>query len=477
MPIISDSIQVDSFVSYLLDIKPFHTKLQDAIIEYQINDNINVGISASHSTAIDLSSLWRYSFVSDGIKKQYRIPAAVFPRYSKDFHQSSRTGVTDEIPGMPGAYAVPNNAALEVFVNGFEQQLNVNYTVNSDRTIVQFKPGFVPALNDSIELNWAVLDRVFIGVQNSDGSISWQQYTLSYFSENSAYDIIPFDLQIFDDDTNGTFFNGETTTNSALLSPIGYVEVVQDPNQGNQLYYVFNFNTPYSLNTTFWIQVEQREAYNGWTQTSITESIKFYDTLKANDIVNVKIVDFNNYNDETGFYDINDFDTWIYDDPYVSHDFSINISANKTGTYDLEAYDTAPDGLDSIYSNQIMGYYQWAAITENTLPDSPSASIAESIGITFSEYDYYDSENYDDPLFGYDGTSIINSIVSPDSTGTVYMNLPAVQVTIFTKYTWNPQVFVYVNNQLYFPQSVTYPVLGVVIINFAEQVKAVIRLI
>ena len=161
---ISDTVDVDSLVSYINDIKPYHSKLTDVTIEYQANENVGVGITDASTMALTLSSVWQYNEVSDGQTTIYRIPAAVFARYSKDFHQSTYIGVTDAIPGSPGAYHVPANNALQVSVNGELQVIGVNYTTSLNRTVVQFIGSSIPTSGQIVTLDWAVMDRFFLGI-------------------------------------------------------------------------------------------------------------------------------------------------------------------------------------------------------------------------------------------------------------------------------------------------------------------------
>jgi hypothetical protein len=447
--ITSDTTDVNSLVSYINDIKPFHSKLTEVVIEYQANDNMNVAITDKDFMAMQFSSVWQIEEVSDGIQTRYRIPAAVMPRYSEDFHQSTRIGVTDEIPGVPGAYAVPNNAALQVSVNGFLKVLGFDYTVNSDRTVVQFIGNSIPQLNDDVELNWAVMDRVFIGIGNNP--IVWQSYTLDYVTEDSCYEIMPFDIEPYDSDSAGLYFNGEGS-DELFINPFGYVRVETDTNGGD--YYVFDFITPLALNTTFWIRVEQREDYNGWTQTSITDTVTFADVFRFNDTVNAQIVDPNSWQVNTAL-------------------FGIDIDPDKTGYYDINNYDTV--GYDSLAAEYELGYYTLFTINEVAIPDAPQATFTEDFSVTVSQYSFYDSDDFDTET--YDGVSIVSSTLNPDSTGTVYLTRPSTTVQIFHDYGYNPIVAVYVNGALFMPLSISYPSLNVVEIDFDEPETGVIRLV
>lgn len=445
----SDTTDVSSLVSYINDIKPFHSKLTEVVVEYQANDNMNVAIVDKDYMDIHMSSVWQLEEVSDGIQTRYRIPAAVMPRYSEDFHQSDRVGVTDEIPGQPGAYHVPNNAALEVLVNGFPKTLGFDYTVNADRTTVQFMEGRAPVLGDKVTLNWAVMDRVFLGLGTNP--IVWQSYDLVYDSENSTYDMVAYDEEPIDGDVNGLFFNGEGSA-ELFVSPFGYVRVEYDTK--GLAYYVFDFIKPLDLDTTFWIRVEQREAYNGWTQTTITDTVKFADTFRMYDTVNVQIADPNSYLENIGL-------------------FGININTNKDGYYDVQTFDTMV--YDSLATEYEIGYYKLFDITEQMVPQTQNAKFVEGLGVTVSQWNFYDTEAFDTDT--YDGSSVVSVMLQPDANGMVRVTRPATTVTIFHDSGYQPMVSVYVDNALYMPLSVKYLSANLIEIDFAEAVMPIIRLV
>lgn len=339
----TDSTDVNSLVSYIKDIKPFHSKLTDVIVEYQANDDIFVSIKESkHTLDIKLSSVWESIRVSDGVRTQYRIPATVFPRHAHDIHQCRFVGVTDEIIGTPGAYRIPHNNGVTVSVNGTILIENIDYTVEPiERNIIQFNPPSAPSLGVQFCIDTLVIDRLFIAL---DGI--WQSYQLipsnvsdgysintygnghydsqadlnqaqTALFDSSGYEIDAFDYALFRPQDN-ILVNLDQSI--MTLDPIGSVKRLQD-SFGHD-YYVFEFFNPLPLNTQVWLRVEQRETYNGWTNTRITETFKAQDYIWFDDPIGVQIIDPSSW------------DSWINPSPIFNADgyYLVDYGTNNLDT-------------------------------------------------------------------------------------------------------------------------------------------------
>jgi hypothetical protein len=537
----TDSLDVSSLVSYINDIKPFHSKLTTVVVEYQANDNVFVGITDKSNMAIHLSSVWELEAVSDGRRVQYRIPAAVFPRYADDFHQCDRKGVTDEVPGRPGAYFVPYNSGVTVYVNGLEKTKGFDYTIDDDRTVVQFIHN-PPVLGDNVCLNWAKLDRVFISINGE-----WQYYDLEFpdgaVTYVDGYEMFPYDIGKFDNDANrAPVITGPQS--EAYLGSIGKVRVL--PDSTGKIYYVFEFYNALPLDTNIKIRVEQREAYNGWTQTKISESLFFADKVAFYDTVNAQIVDPGTWMTNEALYgidispptqrtfDLDDFDTELFDSLTVVH--SLFPRAYDQDAFDTSIYDTSVDG-------RIVGYYNTFTIHE-WLQDSVTAgfgdalhrdigivtsdSIASSIGETFQngikytpkdsvaaqifdkDIGLYDEQLFDTVVFDSetlgmikvtskhtgptnkaaasfteslqfkiitDGVESNTGVYFPDENGLVVVNPGADEVQIVHNYGYLPLVSVYLNDQMMLPKEIVYSTENTLFVRFRQPLSVVIRLI
>jgi hypothetical protein len=510
----TDSIDVESLISYIKDIKPFHSKLTNVSVEYQVNDNLYVSINDSNNISVHLSSIWELQRVSDGVRTQYRIPAAVFPRHSDSFHQCNRIGIIDEVPGEPGVYPVPFNNGVNVSVNGIPKYENIDYILDAKRTTIKFI-NLVPILADKICINWKVIDRLFIGI--AQGSYDTIDYDTSGYGDEIVWQ--NYDLEIDSVSYEGSILSTDQTpvigdiVNSVKLLPFGEVKIIT--NETGQDYYVFNFFQVISLDTKIWIRVEQREAYNGWTQTRIKESVQFRDVVRFHDIINAQIVD-------PGTWNVNE------------ELFGINISSGGTGLYDI-------DGLDLVdYDSSLdiinIGYYRLFNIHEilsDTISNTTFDHYSDLVNEPFSEYietiinDSSDnsisaflselaiSNIIEFPDIGYDNnffdtipydvniivplilinisknspietsitgvsedlsisiTTLDDEVISyrmyyPNSNGMVYVNSASSIIEIIHDYGYNPLLVVYFNNQQIIPLEINYPQIGTVIVKFTE---------
>lgn len=338
-----DSIDVRSLISYVNDIKPYHTKVLEVEVEYTSNENIGVGITEKHEIDTQLSSMWDVNSVSDGVRTTYRIPPVVLPRRSSSIYQCTKTGVSDEIPGMPGAYKVPHNIGMLILVDGAEQTQGIDYTLSADKTVVQFNPGHFPLSGSKICFDTFMLDRVFIALNGV-----WQDYDLIPIrtGDGSYYDVDPYDSKFelstpqdllydgtivadgsqtysgftgagvpftydgeiladgsqtyagfigSDGSVVPTGYDGSADPLTALdgepfdlyLSAIGVVRRVLD--DAGRDYWVFEFYKAPALNTTIDIRVDQRETYAAFSKTWIKEHVSITDYISFTDSVSVAI--------------------------------------------------------------------------------------------------------------------------------------------------------------------------------------------
>lgn len=508
----TDSLDVSSLVSYINDIKPFHSKLTTVVVEYQANDNVFAAITDKSSMEMQFSSAWELQLVSDGTRTQYRIPAAVFPRYSDDFHQCKRVGVTDEVPGTPGAYFVPYNNGVEVYVNGVKRSPTFDYRLDDQRTIVQFVQN-PPKLGDEVCLNWAVIDRIFIRI----GDDEWSHFELEFNSVIDGMEMFPYDAGKFDSNAANPVLDGIQTT--VGVESLGHVKVLNDAT--GKPYYVFEFNEALPLDTKIWIRVEQREGYNGWTQTKFTEKVEVKDLVRYKDTVNAKIVD-------PGTWNVN------------QELFGIDIAPSRQGNFDVEAFDVM--GFDSIQNPIQLGYYTLFNISES-LKDSiraamvdkykdqlgllPKETVAahvveardtafkllpkDTVATRVNDLDpgAFDESAFDTVVFDAnnplymqvkksgpieasataiterlsiqvihtDGSgSTINAVYAPDANGIVVVDPAADSVEIIHNFGYLPFVSIYLNGELMYPKSLTYPSNNSIIVTFSQPRSVVIRL-
>lgn len=188
---IKDSAYVQSLVDYIKDIKPYHSKLIDVVVEYQYEDKFSVALVEDHATELELSTYWCRRFTYDGVISKYKIVPTLFPRRSGDFHRVLRfIAGTDELKGyvdpvtptqyLPWAYAIPANVGVLIKVNNVQKSIGIDYTLSYTDTnnlvrtyehgncVFAFLPGKEPIQGDVITVEYAVNDRLFISLSNYD---------------------------------------------------------------------------------------------------------------------------------------------------------------------------------------------------------------------------------------------------------------------------------------------------------------------
>jgi hypothetical protein len=309
----SDKTDIQSLIDYIKDIKPFHTKLTDVLVEYQHHDTVGVTMTDAHRIRARQSSAWEYRYISNGVTNRYRLPPVCLPRNSYEDgsrHLWTLRGVVDQMPGYPGAYRIPYNNGLAVVVNGVEYTEGVEYTiVDPIHDVIYFNAGFEPALNDVIECRLIHIDKLYINVGGVWATVKVQGYdevTERYDPYNDGFDRCSWGVFIwgdhgFDDGPCGPLLNkdqaylhdgGSLFPGFPVGQPIGWVRVLTDMKGAE--YYVFEFDEWIFKNhvkreTKLEFRVEQAETYNNIARTVITDALRISDLFKYRDDLNVNI--------------------------------------------------------------------------------------------------------------------------------------------------------------------------------------------
>lgn len=108
MSIINSSAYVSGLVDYILDVKPYRTKLTEIIEEYQFYDSVNVSIKETFHSKLILSSEWSDTFVSDGYRTHWLIPDFNYPRYSIEANRHRFTLTNDALTHLISNYGIYN---------------------------------------------------------------------------------------------------------------------------------------------------------------------------------------------------------------------------------------------------------------------------------------------------------------------------------------------------------------------------------
>lgn len=135
---LKSSDYIEGLIGYILDIKPYHSKLSEIIEEYHFDDDLTVEMLDQHRIQIKLSSIWCSEYYSDGNRILYKLPAPIVrPRYDSDDSHNLYDGVIDHdlevinLSTTHSTYHVPDNDGEKwVKVNGTAKLENLDYYVS-----------------------------------------------------------------------------------------------------------------------------------------------------------------------------------------------------------------------------------------------------------------------------------------------------------------------------------------------------------
>lgn len=133
MSISNKSQYVQGLVDYVLDTKPYHSKISEIIEQYDFYDTINVNVKDSLFIDIELSSVWEKSYYNDGQRSRFLTPSYNLPRYSLESNQHYYDSTISSVSnfgkanylltsyGIDNAYQLRASRGIEsVIVNGTE---------------------------------------------------------------------------------------------------------------------------------------------------------------------------------------------------------------------------------------------------------------------------------------------------------------------------------------------------------------------
>ncbi len=106
---------VDSLISYVLDVKPYHSKLSEIVEEYQFYDTLDVTIDDStRFTKTKVAGIWSDELYSNGLFAQpMNLPFLKYPKSSKYWNNLLRISANDtQISNLASAYYLHHNIGL-----------------------------------------------------------------------------------------------------------------------------------------------------------------------------------------------------------------------------------------------------------------------------------------------------------------------------------------------------------------------------
>lgn len=246
-----DVTLLNSFVDYVLDVKPYHSKIKEFLSELFFSDSFNVNVSDNLNWTVYHQNQWtiddvagyRLQRMCEGlpIDLTFRIPADIWPRFSLNDNPGQTPpgddptawdGITSSyshipigdpnwaiikddylVDGNPKKFRVSFHQGSRVYVDGVEKVYNVDYFVDNSRGFILFDQ--IPVGN-FISIQLFKVDRLFIAFNYPFDSAVDRGYDMY------AYDLLPYDS---DDDIVGSDADAwNIVVDSA--SPEGYLPVV-----------------------------------------------------------------------------------------------------------------------------------------------------------------------------------------------------------------------------------------------------------
>lgn len=478
-----DSKLVNSLVNYVLDIKPYHTKLREFLSELYFSDDITVSFIGEYCQKdIYLQNVWTkddigsrfLQSVSEGTDADRRmyLPATIFPRFSLNtFLNYGQTPPGDDpatvdledldVDGIPdsempptintgqshligdstlaGKYRVPFHHGSYVTVDGVPQTFGFHYYVDSSRGFIQFTPGNEPVDGARIDVNYWNSDRLFISVNDP--------FTFT----GGGYDVPIFDGMGFDvPDAAADYY--VLTVNS--LAELGYsvsffnaAPGTQKPEIADVFIYPSQNVDGYSWKFTAVgfqrLAVQQQTPFLGPIEYAVMNE-RFDNGLIAFTLKNTWL----NYyfvQDENSYicYDLNVFDNDVYHQPLDPADFWPNVDIK---TEHGVVVDPIPPRHAPV---EIIGQVDLGDFTTDETPGNPGYDI-DNVGYdvyfyddapsTFQQYPIY----IDRPL-GIVKQIPVDTLVGPATTYIFeFFDVPArgtyIEIQIEQARQYNPRV-------------------------------------
>ena len=125
---------VDSLISYVLDVKPYHSKLSEIVEEYQFYDTLDVTIDDSkHFTKTKVAGIWDNEMYSNGLFAQsINLPFLQYSKSSKNWNNLLKITTNDtQISNLDSAYYLHHNIGLRsVSLDGLHLVEGVDFHVS-----------------------------------------------------------------------------------------------------------------------------------------------------------------------------------------------------------------------------------------------------------------------------------------------------------------------------------------------------------
>jgi hypothetical protein len=361
----SDIIDVNGLVNYINDVKPYHSKLLDIVIDYQYDDMMSVNIDdASHSFAIGLCSQWtknskntgwRLADVSDGSLryKKWRIPTCSFPIHSTSYDKKQPVRSTptyhhgyDQIK-LPSYMLVSSKyifdkaeiiAAPDVEVtslNGFDLTPTEDYTFDDQSTI-----SYVEVADPTIYFEYRAIYRFDKDLSNLDNFVYKNGQLLiknvDYIVNNNTIIINSSDTVVFPLTNKYPDVNASINYKTKEILNLSVLEWCAEEQLDNTFTFTFEDTNSRSYRVPFHdavrVYVNSVEKFHDVDFTVSTDAITFFEGKEPqlDDEILFDLMNFDRF-----FIKIDD----IWQTYVISYDDITYIETDGTLTYDVYPVD------------------------------------------------------------------------------------------------------------------------------------------
>lgn len=169
---ITKNVYVDSLIDYILDVKPYHTKLTEVISEFRFTDQLSVKLADEFQSTSRLAADWSFDYTSDAFRTRYLTPDYNYPRYSLEGNRHYIDLSTAELTKLKTAY---NLTGYQLKASRGTESVVLN---QYDNSVLQSSTSLVEGID------YHVSKGIFSFLVNSTGnSRSW---TITDLSEQST---------------------------------------------------------------------------------------------------------------------------------------------------------------------------------------------------------------------------------------------------------------------------------------------------
>lgn len=390
-----------SLIDYVLDIKPYHTKLRDFASEIRFNDSVNVNLTETVLHHIHLQNVWgrddlggyKLSTIAEGIDsdRRFRIPAAIWPHFSTndslnfnqtplgddpaviDLTDSNNDGIPDSYDpyvGSPNSSHFPTEDWIPV--QGIIERTSINVTeVLSNSAIYYYLYDLTVYVNPDLESYYALGNDFQIFVNGNDLTSICDRVSAGSAYDDDNYEGLPYDTNAIAFVIRGLFGHYQLTEEDVASLPgiqnkfpqtiaeFGFAK--SPPSIEIQYTNTGRYHVPFHQGSRVYVDGELQKFGTDYVVESSREFIQFLPgrkpapgatittNLMKSDKLFISITPPFDYAGVLSGYDVGNYDEYPYD---LVNEFVPAIS----GAYDDRPYDEMPyeDGIPNVATDYFL---------------------------------------------------------------------------------------------------------------------------